>query len=230
MSTSLYNVFELRFSHRRPVYGSILHPRQKKKNSHYIKEADADIHFWFIFDICWLANYVADYFTSHKKHTGSKSRRDFRMNPVQTGKCTVAVMYWSRTLRLCQPADSHWLDNVSPSLPPSSHPSLLCTISLPCHQSRFGFHSLSCSLPLTVPPPCFYFASVSSLQARPQHYTAAAVPALFVCLCVCLPVYLPARPHQEPLPCIDWSHTDAQEMKLCAPRREIVTLNDCNCM
>lgn len=123
------------------------------------------------------------------------------MNPVQAGKFTVAALCRGRTLKLRQPADSHWLDNVSPSFLPPSHPSLLCTIALSLSfslaislASAFS-HSLS-PHPLTVPPPCFCFASVSSLQAGPQHYTAAPDPALLVCLAC-----LPTSPNQEPLHC-----------------------------
>lgn len=101
-------------------------------------------------------------------------------------------MCWSRTLKLHQPADSHWLDNVSPLLPPtlaSCAPSLF----LSRHQSRFSFHSLS--HPQTLPPPCFYFASVSSLRARPRECNGSTRPCPAP-----VSVYPSARLHPEPLP------------------------------
>lgn len=112
------------------------------------------------------------------------------------------LMCWSRTLKLCQPADSHWLDNVSPSFPPSSHPSLLCNISLSLTISLASAFTHS----LIQPPTQRFHPRVSIL-----HQSAVSGPVLSTeqqhqalpCLCLCQPVYPNASLHQEPLPCID---------------------------
>lgn len=126
----------------------------------------------------------------------SKKRGGVRVERIlrKTGKFTVAAMCQSRTLKPRQPADSHWLDNVSPSFLPlllSRAPSLP-SHSL-AHQSRFSFHSLPPPIPSHPSPPCrrsaplcFCFASVSSLQAGPWHSTLALDPAPHDCTRVCL--------------------------------------------
>ena len=117
-------------------------------------------------------------------------------------KFTVAAMCRSPTLKLRQPADSHWLDNVSPSLPPSSHPSLLRTISLPlCLAiSLASAFTHSLSLPLSLALSLFlqpfhprvsilHQSAVSrpGLSTKQQHQTR---PCSSVCLTVCLSVCL----------------------------------------
>lgn len=148
------------------------------------------------------------------------------MNPVQTGKFTVAVMCWSCTLKLCQPADSHWLDNVS-SLSPSFLPpfSLVHHLSLPlsCHQSHFGFHSLILPIPVSncsTPVFLFCISQQSPGQASALNSSTGPCPA---CLSVYLSVYLSACLHLELLPCTDWRHTGNEDVeKVISPAPENV--------
>lgn len=110
----------------------------------------------------------------------------------KTGKFTVAAMCQSRTLKPRQPADSHWLDNVSPSFLPlllSPLSSLVRRLSPLTHWPISLASAFTRSLLPSHPSPpcrrsaplCFCFASVSSLQAGPWHSTLALDPAPHDC-------------------------------------------------
>lgn len=206
---TFFNTSAMRFSHRRPGLWSILLSKchkKKQKTSIARKRLTAD---------------VSDYFTSTKKQTKLQSgwhcigedEEDFRMNPVRAGRFTAAALRRSRTLKLRQPADSHWLDNVSPSfLPP---------FSLVHHRSLPLLPSVSLQLSLTPSLPTLWLfhprvsvlhqsaVSRPGLSATQQHQTLPR-------LSVYLPRQYASRTPSLPLPCIDWRHTDVQEMNICA--------------
>lgn len=106
------------------------------------------------------------------------------------GKCTVAAMCQSRALQPRQPADSHRLDNVSPSLPP---PLLSLSSPLPLsltrHPSRFSFPSLPSLSPFH---PTVFLVLHQSAVSRPalaRHVrTASCSASLSLSLSVDQPV------------------------------------------
>lgn len=105
----------------------------------------------------------------------------------------MAAMCQSRTLKPRQPADSHWLDNVSPSFLPLLLSPLSCAVSPlsltgPSVSLQLSLAPSSHPIPSHPSPPCrrsaplcFCFASVSSLQAGPWHSTLALDPAPHDC-------------------------------------------------